>query len=63
MCSHAREDFLKESVTVVYLTILMAEREAMEAKQENSSHTGQVSYRNEPTFQFGSRLNSKVSKE
>lgn len=33
MCSHAREDFLKGSVTVVYLTIPMAEREAVEAKR------------------------------
>lgn len=37
MCSHAREDFLKGSVTVVYLTIPMAEREAVEAKQGNTS--------------------------
>lgn len=56
MCSHVREEFLKGPVTAVYFTVLTAKREAMEAMQGNSSQTGQVSCRNEPTLQFGSRL-------
>ena len=63
MCSHAREEFFKGLVTAVYLKILMAGKEAMEAMQGNSQQTDQVSCRNELTLHVGSRLISKVSKE
>lgn len=52
---------LKGSVTVVYLTILMAESKAMEAIQENGWEIDWVSCRNESTLQL-LKPNLQISK-